>query len=278
LDDLNAMLSSVLSDPDKVRQIQEMAASLGFGAPEEPAPPPPPPPPPPAQTPDLSALSAMLQAALGQNQPTPPQSNTPDLSALMGMLGGNSATQSQTGTPDLSALMGMLGGNSATQSQTGTPDLSALAGMLGNAMGGQTGQPQQAQSPSGAGFDVAALTNMLGGVPSGGGNAPGLPIDMNTIMKLGQAMSSMQGNRQNVDFLLSLKPRLNERRAKKIDDAIKVMQLIQFLPLIKETGLFSGLDDLLGGLGGSGGLGSILGNMGIGSGGRGGLLGGLLGL
>jgi hypothetical protein len=272
------MLSSVLSDPDKVRQIQEMAASLGFGAAEEPAPPPPPPPPPPpTQTPDLSALAAMLQAALGQNQPAPPQSNTPDLSSLMGMLGGNSATQTQNSTPDLSALMGMLGG-SAGQAQNGTPDLSALAGMLGNAMGGQTGQPPQAQSPSSAGFDVAALTNMLGGVPSGGGNAPGLPIDMGTIMKLGQAMSSMQGNRQNVDFLLSLKPRLNERRAKKIDDAIKVMQLIQFLPLIKETGLFSGLDDLLGGLGGSGGLGNILGNMGIGSGGRGGLLGGLLGL
>jgi hypothetical protein len=168
----------------------------------------------------------------------------------------------------------MLGGNNAGQSQNGTPDLSALAVMLGGAIGGQTAQPA-----SGSGFDVAALTNMLGGPPSGGGgNAPGLPIDMSTIMKLGQAMSSMQGNRQNIDFLLSLKPRLNERRAKKIDDAIKVMQLIQFLPLIKETGLFNGLDDLLGGLGGSGGLGNLLGNMGIGSGGRGGLLGGLLGL
>jgi hypothetical protein len=172
--------------------------------------------------------------------------------------------------------MGMLGGGNAGQAQNNTPDLSALAGMLGNAMGGQT---PQAQPTGGSGFDVAALTNMLGGPPSsGGGNAPGLPIDMSTIMKLGQAMSSMQGNRQNIDFLLSLKPRLNERRAKKIDDAIKVMQLIQFLPLIKETGLFNGLDDLLGGLGGSGGLGNLLGNMGIGNGSRGGLLGGLLGL
>ena len=76
----------------------------------------------------------------------------------------------------------------------------------------------------------------------------------------------MAGNRANVDLLLALKPRLKEHRAKKIDDAIRVMQLIQFLPLLKESGLFGDLE---------GGLGGLVGGLGDGiSGALNGLLGG----
>jgi hypothetical protein len=67
-------------------------------------------------------------------------------------------------------------------------------------------------------------------------------------MKLTQAMASVQQNRQNIDLLLALKPRLKPERAKKVDDAIRVMQLIQFLPLIKESGLFGEMDEILGGI------------------------------
>jgi hypothetical protein len=35
-----------------------------------------------------------------------------------------------------------------------------------------------------------------------------------------------------------------------VDDAIRVMQLIQFLPLVKESGLFGEMDQILGGLAG----------------------------
>jgi hypothetical protein len=244
MDDLGAMISSVLSDPDKVRQVQEMAASLGFTQPEPE--PPPPPPAPAAQGPDLSALAEMLSAALAQNNapaaaaPTPPpaQNTAPDAAALANLLST------------------ALGQNSAAQAQP---------------------QPQVPQ-PQQSGFDVSTLTNMLGGVQQeAAASAPTMGIDMNTIMKLGQAMSEMQTNRRNIDLLLALKPRLSERRARKVDDAIRVMQIVQFLPLLKESGIFTGLDGLLGGGSGGegGGLGGILRNIGVGGGS--GLLGGLLG-
>ena len=39
---------------------------------------------------------------------------------------------------------------------------------------------------------------------------------------------------------MALKPHLSEERSKKVDDAVKIMQLIKLLPLIKESGLFGG--------------------------------------
>ena len=77
---------------------------------------------------------------------------------------------------------------------------------------------------------------------------------------------------------MALKPRLSEARSKKVDDAIRVMQIIQFLPLLKETGLFGQMDGVLGSLAGlgnpGGGMGGILGNL---TGGLGSLLGNLTG-
>lgn len=255
MDDLSAMITSVLSDPEKMKQFSQIAQSLGLsdGAPQTQ---PPPPPAPQNQQADLSSIIGALGDALNQNNRQAAQ------------------PAQQAGTTDISALAGILSSalnqNQSAQSQAApqTPDLSTLAGLLGGAA-----QPQ----PQSSSFDVSALTNMFGGPAQGSGGAfPGL--DMSMIMKLGQAMSSMQANRQNIDFLLSLKPRLNASRSKKIDDSIKIMQVIQFLPLLKDSGLFSGLDSIIGGFTGNpGGLGGILGDMGIGSGGLGGILNSLLG-
>ena len=58
-----------------------------------------------------------------------------------------------------------------------------------------------------------------------------------TIQKVMQLFS--QSN-PKIDFLRALRPLLSEQRAKKIDDAIRVMQLVQALPLLKESGIFGG--------------------------------------
>lgn len=78
-------------------------------------------------------------------------------------------------------------------------------------------------------------------------------------------MSTVGSNRSNIELLMALKPRLSAQRAKKVDDAVRVMQLIQFLPLLKESGLFG--ED-------KGGLGSLLNDLG---GGVNHMLGGLFG-
>ena len=36
-----------------------------------------------------------------------------------------------------------------------------------------------------------------------------------------------------------MRPLLSPRRARKVDDAIRIMQLIQLLPALKESGLFA---------------------------------------
>lgn len=276
MDDLTGMLSQILSDPESMRQIRSVASSLGLtetgnSTPALPAPQPQAPPSPQepapqegaAQSPDLSALSDLLSQFSSRN-PQPASAGEPaggpdlsQLSSLLGNLRNSSAIpQGQPGGgPDTSALSSLLGGLTGG-ANSGSPDLSALSGLVGSITGGQN------QGDNG----VAALAKLLGGGDSPQQQGGGMPFDMNTLLKLQKAMSSLGANRSNVDLLMALKPRLKEKRAKKIDDAVRVMQLIQFLPLIKESGLFGDLENGLGGL--MGNLGSGLNSM------LGGLLGG----
>ena len=241
MDDFTQVINQVMSNPDSMRQIQEMAASLGLTGNQPEPPVQPAPTAPAAGMPDLSALSSLLGGA-SVPRPTPPQ---------------------ETASPDLSKIAALFGLPMNQQPQApvnNMPDLSSLSGLLG----GLTGNAPQQSNPSGP--DLSALTALLGGQTSPAPQNSGLPnIDLGTIAKLSKAFSSVQQNRSNIDLLFALKPRLKEERAKKVDDAVRIMQLIQFLPLIKESGLFGEMDNILGGLGG--GLGNLLG------GGLGGLFG-----
>lgn len=104
----------------------------------------------------------------------------------------------------------------------------------------------QAPNPAGAaagGFDLSNLMGMLGQMGIGNNQqsaqTSSMPsIDMNTILKLQRAMQAFTVGNKNVDLLRSLKPHLSEKRAKKVDDAVRIMQLINMLPMIKESGLF----------------------------------------
>ena len=66
-------------------------------------------------------------------------------------------------------------------------------------------------------------------------------IDMNTVLMLQRAMSAMGQEDKNTELLRALKPHFSPERAKKVDDAIKIMQLIRLLPMAKELGLFDKL-------------------------------------
>ena len=67
------------------------------------------------------------------------------------------------------------------------------------------------------------------------------PMDMNTLLQVQKAMSLFTQGNKNVDLLRSLRPLLSEKRQRKIDDAIRIMQLIQMLPMLKESGLFGSI-------------------------------------
>ncbi len=77
------------------------------------------------------------------------------------------------------------------------------------------------------------------GAFSTGGDQP--QIDLNTLMMMQRAVSMMGQEDKNTELLRALKPHFSPERAKKVDDAIRIMQLMRLLPMAKELGLFDRL-------------------------------------
>ena len=66
------------------------------------------------------------------------------------------------------------------------------------------------------------------------------PADtLNIVMKLMPILSSINKEDQNTKFLGALMPLLSEKRQKKLDESMKMMQTMKVLPLFKEQGIFN---------------------------------------
>ena len=202
-ENIGDLLLQQLNDPQKMQQLGQMLSSLGLGGPAS------------AQTnaqqtssePNLSALLSSLQQQMengssGQNQPSQAPAGA-NLSALLSTL----QQQMENGSK----------GNSAS-------DLSSLLLAL------QQGAAQNGTNSAGQ------ARSALQGSPSGA-NAPA--ISMDTILKIQRTMQALSRSNPNIDLLRAMRPLLSPRRARKVDDAIRIMQLIQLLPALKESGLFA---------------------------------------
>ena len=214
-ENIGDLLLQQLNDPQKMQQLGQMLSSLGLGGPAN------------AQTnaqqtssePNLSALLSSLQQQMengssGQNQPSQPPAGA-NLSALLSTLQQQMENESKgNSAPNLSSLLLALQQGAA---QNGT---------------NSAGQAQQAQQ----GPDLSSLLSALQGSPSGA-NAPA--ISMDTILKIQRTMQALSRSNPNIDLLRAMRPLLSPRRARKVDDAIRIMQLIQLLPALKESGLFA---------------------------------------
>ncbi len=66
-------------------------------------------------------------------------------------------------------------------------------------------------------------------------------IDIEAIMKLGEMLQSMNASDKNTQLLLALKPHLRPENRQKVDNALKLMKIINILPLLKESGILNGL-------------------------------------
>ena len=216
-ENIGDLLLQQLNDPQKMQQLGQMLSSLGLGGPAN------------AQTnaqqassgqgssePNLSALLSALQQQMengsrGQNQPSQPPAGA-NLSALLSTL----QQQMENGSK----------GNSA-------PNLSSLLLALQQGAA-QNGTNSAGQAPQGP--DLSSLLSALQGSPSGA-NAPA--ISMDTILKIQRTMQALSRSNPNIDLLRAMRPLLSPRRARKVDDAIRIMQLIQLLPALKESGLFA---------------------------------------
>lgn len=216
-ENIGDLLLQQLNDPQKMQQLGQMLSSLGLGGPAN------------AQTnaqqassgqgssePNLSALLSSLQQQMengssGQNQPSQPPAGA-NLSALLSTL----QQQMENGSKDNSA-----------------PNLSSLLLALQQGAA-QNGTNSAGQAPQGP--DLSSLLSALQGSPSGA-NAPA--ISMDTILKIQRTMQALSRSNPNIDLLRAMRPLLSPRRARKVDDAIRIMQLIQLLPALKESGLFA---------------------------------------
>lgn len=216
-ENIGDLLLQQLNDPQKMQQLGQMLSSLGLGGPAN------------AQTnaqqassgqgssePNLSALLSSLQQQMengssGQNQPSQPPAGA-NLSALLSTL----QQQMENGSK----------GNSA-------PNLSSLLLALQQGAA-QNGTNSAGQTPQGP--DLSSLLSALQGSQSGA-NAPA--ISMDTILKIQRTMQALSRSNPNIDLLRAMRPLLSPRRARKVDDAIRIMQLIQLLPALKESGLFA---------------------------------------
>ena len=66
-------------------------------------------------------------------------------------------------------------------------------------------------------------------------------IDLDAIMKLGEIMSQMNRSDKNTQLLLALKPHLRPENQQKADNAIKLIKIMNVLPLLKDSGVLDGL-------------------------------------
>lgn len=92
-------------------------------------------------------------------------------------------------------------------------------------------QIQQNNSENGPKLDLSQLASVFGQQNSNNSSPP--PFDMGMIMQVQNAMQMFSAGNKNVDLLRSLRPLLSARRQKKIDDAIRLLQLFKMLPLLK---------------------------------------------
>ena len=211
-ENIGDLLLQQLNDPQKMQQLGQMLSSLGLGGSAN------------ALTnaqqtssePNLSALLSSLQQQMengssGQNQPSQAPAGA-NLSAMLSTL----QQQMENGSK----------GNSA-------PNLSSLLLALQQGAA-QNGTNSAGQTPQGP--DLSSLLSALQGSPSGA-NAPA--ISMDTILKIQRTMQALSRSNPNIDLLRAMRPLLSPRRARKVDDAIRIMQLIQLLPALKESGLFA---------------------------------------
>lgn len=143
-------------------------------------------------------------------------------------------------------LMAKLQGFLSTQE--GQAELAKVAGMLTTPQPSSQPPPQN-ESQSGGGLDLGAITSILSSLGGGGNSNVQEPtaqnnampnIDINMIMSLQKAFSSMNGDDKNTQLLLALKPHFREERRAKVDQAISIMKLISMLPILKESGILSG--------------------------------------
>lgn len=148
---------------------------------------------------------------------------------------GQMNTEQQNNAPEQPAQQPT---QQSQSNSTGGIDFSQLASLLVQ-QSAPTQAPQTNNNPLGALSSLDGLANSLGAL-GGGGNGVS-PEMLNTIMKIAPLLRTMNQEDDNTRLLHALRPLLKSERQKKLDEAIKIMKMLKFLPLLKEQGILQGI-------------------------------------
>ncbi len=121
---------------------------------------------------------------------------------------------------------------------------------------------QEEESSGGLSLDSGTISSLLSALTGGNASEPalapakkkprggnptvklakkedsgGMP-DLSILMKLAPLMTSLNRDDEDTILLKALRPYLHGDREKRLDDAIKIMRFIKFIPLLQDRGLF----------------------------------------
>jgi hypothetical protein len=96
----------------------------------------------------------------------------------------------------------------------------------------ETAENNTAQAGESVDFDTSAFDNLFDG------------IDLSMILDLMNTLSNPKEDK-NVNFLLALKPLLSEERAPKVEKAVRVLKMYDIYTVLKDSGMLSGLSDII---------------------------------
>lgn len=136
--------------------------------------------------------------------------------------------------------------NELLNSPEGMAQIQNLAQMLG-----QNQQDDASPAPSsplpannGNGASLGALSSLLGGMGGSSSAGAGALPDANTLQMVTRLAPMLSAARQEDDstrLLRALRPLLGPERQKKLDEAIRLLQIMRMLPLLRKSGLLSSL-------------------------------------
>lgn len=112
-------------------------------------------------------------------------------------------------------------------------DIDMLKGVASSILGEEA---QNSTPPAQQNNNLSNLTNNAAGITNALSLGSGLDgIDFNMIMKAKTIFERMNNTKsKNADLILALKPHLNKESQNKADQALRILQLFEVLPLLKE--------------------------------------------
>ncbi len=140
---------------------------------------------------------------------------------------------------ELAAMLG-LGGNPPTPGENpGSGSESSGAGNSSQPPFGGMNQFSGAGASQNAGNALAQLlggsSSSQSGQPDGGDLFGGL--DIAKLASLAGTLKNSGSDDENIRFILALKPLLSAKKQARADSAIKILRLLNLIPLIKASGI-----------------------------------------